>query len=185
LLLKASHRSRTLIKFDSFAPVAKLVSIRTVLATAAALDLELRQVGITGAYFNGRLTSYERIYMRQPPGYYAPNSTGLVSGLPSLKALYGLNQSGRQWYQRLVKITVDNFGFSRWDIDQAVFFRRKDDQLIILLIHVNGCMVAASSIGFIVGFKQDVARHVEVTDLGELHWLLGIEIRRDREHHAV
>jgi hypothetical protein len=64
--------------FDTFAPVAKLASIHTVLAMAAHLDLELHQIDIKGAYLNGELTSQEQIYMKQPPGYPAPNSTGQV-----------------------------------------------------------------------------------------------------------
>lgn len=107
--------------FDTFAPVAKLASIRTTLAEAAALDWDIHQIDIKGAYLNGELTDDEKIYMRQPPGYHAPDSSGKVCGL--VKTLYGLKQSGRRWYQKLVDIMVDKMGFSRCDVDQAVFFR--------------------------------------------------------------
>ena len=55
--------------FDTYAPVARLASIRTVLAFAAAEDLETGQIDIKGAYLNGELTDEEVIYMKQPPGY--------------------------------------------------------------------------------------------------------------------
>jgi hypothetical protein len=90
--------------FDTFAPVAKLVSIRTVLAMATKLDFELHQIDIKSAYLNGELTKDENIFMKQPPGYPAPNSSGKVCHL--LKTLYGLKQSGRRWYQKLVEILV-------------------------------------------------------------------------------
>ena len=64
--------------FDMFAPVAKLASIRAVLALAAAQDIELHQIDIKGAYLNGELTKQETIYMSQPPSYHAPNSAGQV-----------------------------------------------------------------------------------------------------------
>ena len=64
--------------FDTFAPIAKLVLIQTVLAMAAAEDMKLHQINIKGAYLNGELTECEMIYMSQPPGYHAPNSTGKV-----------------------------------------------------------------------------------------------------------
>jgi hypothetical protein len=64
--------------FDTFAPVARLASIRAVLAMAAVYDMELGQLDIKGAYLNGRLTRNEVIYMRQPPHYPAPNSRGKV-----------------------------------------------------------------------------------------------------------
>lgn len=169
--------------FDTFAPVAKLASIRTVLAMAAHLDLELHQIDIKGAYLNGELTSRERIYMKQPPGFHAPNSSGQVWHL--LKTLYGLKQSARRWYHKLVEIMLGHLGFSRCDVDQAVFFRRDGKSLTVVLVHVDDCTVAASSITLIVDFKRKISEHVEITDLGELHWLLGIEIRRDRERRSI
>ena len=79
--------------FNTFAPVAKLVSFRTVLAMATKLDFELHQIDIKSAYLNGELTKNESIFMKQPPAYPAPNSTGKVCHL--LKTLYGLKQLGR------------------------------------------------------------------------------------------
>ena len=73
--------------------MAKLASIRTVLAIAAELDLELHQIDIKGAYLNGELTDEEQIYMRRPPGYEIPGLAQKVCHL--LKTLYGLKQSGR------------------------------------------------------------------------------------------
>jgi len=81
--------------FDTFAPVARLASIHSALAIAADLDMELHQIDIKGAYLNGELTSQERIYMRQAPGYAEPGSPPLVCRLK--KTLYGLKQSGRRW----------------------------------------------------------------------------------------
>lgn len=53
--------------------------------------------------------------------------------------------------------------------------------VIIVLVHIDDCTIAATAIMLIEHFKKEIAKHVEITDLGELHWLLGIEIRRDRE----
>ena len=67
--------------FDMFAPVARLASIQAVLAIATANNMELHQVDVKGAFLNGELTNEEMVYMQQPPGYYAPNSTGKVCHL--------------------------------------------------------------------------------------------------------
>jgi hypothetical protein len=75
-----------------FAPVARLSSIRTVLAIAAARDLEIHQIDIKGAYLNGKLTNDETIHMRQPPGFVDPTHPLRVCHLK--KTLYGLKQSG-------------------------------------------------------------------------------------------
>ncbi|PPQ83632.1 hypothetical protein CVT26_000950 [Gymnopilus dilepis] len=168
--------------FDTFAPVARLASIRTVLAIAAVEDFEIHQIDIKGAYLNGVLTSNEVIFMRQPPGYEAPDSHGKVCRLR--KTLYGLKQSGRRWYQRLVEI-MKELGFSRCEVDQAVFYRRRKDGMMIVLVHVDDCTIVASAQPLIDRFKTEIARHVGISDLGELHWILGIEIRRIREQRTI
>lgn len=112
--------------FDTFAPVAWLSSVRSVLAIVAMEDFEIHQINIKGAYLNGLLTSNEVVYMKQPPGYR--------QACRLRKTLYGLKQSGRRWYQRLVEIMVDKLGFSRCDVDPAVFFRRQGKALIVVLV---------------------------------------------------
>jgi hypothetical protein len=96
--------------FDTYAPVAKLQSIRAILAIATTCDLEVHQIDIKGAYLNGTLTDKESIYMRQPPGFADPAHPCHVCCL--IKTLYGLKQSGRRWYQHLCETLIDNLGFS-------------------------------------------------------------------------
>ena len=141
--------------------------------------MEIHQIDIKGAYLNGKLTSEEKIFMRQPPGY--ASDPRLVCRLQ--KTLYGLKQSGRRWYQRLVEILVDDMGFKHCEVDQAVFHKRSEDgkALTVVMVHVDDCTIVATSPSLIADFKSRVAGHVEITDLGELHWLLGIEVRRERE----
>jgi len=109
--------------FNMFAPVAKLAVIRSVLAMAAAEDLELHQIDIKGVYLNRELTDQEIIYMQQPSGYHEPDSLHLVCRLR--KTLYGLKQSGHCWYQKLVDIMLTHLGFQRCNVDQAVFFHHQ------------------------------------------------------------
>ena len=166
--------------FNTYAPVAKLPSVCAVLAIANRQNMELHQVDIKGAYLNSDLNDDEVIYMRPPPGY-APE--GLNSHVLCLKhMLYGLKQSGRQWYQKLTWIFVDSMGFVHCDVDQAVFFKHANPDLTIIIVHVDDCMIAATSLALITDFKERLCAHVEVTDLGELHWLLGIEIKHDCTH---
>jgi hypothetical protein len=168
--------------FDTFAPVARLASIRAVLAMAAVNDYEIHQIDVKGAYLNGKLTSEETIFMKQPPGYATPGLHTKVCRL--FKTLYGLKQSGRRWYQRLVEI-MKSLGFLQCEVDQAVFYRRKGTGLIIVLVHVDDCTIAATSMLLIENFKKAMAKHVEISDLGELHWILGIEVRRERENKKI
>ncbi len=168
--------------FDTYAPVAKLASIRAILAIAARLDLELHQVDIKGAYLNGELGPEEVIYMKHPPGIKPPN---IFTVLRLIKTLYGLKQSGRRWYQKFKEILF-KLGFRQCDVDQAVFYRLDDKKgFMVLAVHVDDCTLAAKSLEVIAAFKKELSEHVEVTDLGELHWLLGMEIKRDRDARTL
>ncbi|OJA13049.1 hypothetical protein AZE42_11790, partial [Rhizopogon vesiculosus] len=74
--------------FDTYAPVATLASIRTVLAMSARQNYKLHQIDIKGAYLNGKLTDEEVIYMRQPPSFESLNHPNKVCRL--CKTLYGV-----------------------------------------------------------------------------------------------
>ena len=167
--------------FDTFAPVARLASIRTVLVFAVAENFETGQIDIKGAYLNGEFTADETIYMRQPPSYQQGT---MVCQLQ--KTLYSLKQSGHRWYQRLVEIMME-MKFSRCEVDQVVFYRRDERKgiLIIVLVHVNDCSIVASAQPLINQFKSGIKKHVEITDLGDLHWILGIEVRWIRESRKL
>ena len=172
--------------FDTFAPVARLASIRTVLAFAAAEDYETGQIDIKSAYLNGELTDDEVIFMRQAPGFAEYGENGKVKVLRLRKTLYGLKQAGRRWYFKLVMI-MTKLGFSRCGGDQAVFFRRceKTGVLIIVLVHVDDCSIVGKTKALIARFKVEIAKFVDITDMGELHWILGIEVRRIREEKRL
>jgi hypothetical protein len=80
---------------ETFVPVVKFTSIRTLLALAAHLDLEIHQVNIKTAFLNGKLD--KKIYLRPPP--CADTDKSLIWRLH--RPLYGLKQSSRQWYQEV------------------------------------------------------------------------------------
>jgi len=147
------------------------------LAFAASENYEMGQIDIKGAYLNGELTKNEVIYMKQPPGYSVSAKNGKVLVCRLRKTLYGLKQSGRRWYQKLVEI-MEKLGFSRCEVDQAVFYRRGEGKLMIVLVHVDDCTIVANAQPLITHFKIEIAKHVEITDLGDLHWILGIEVLR-------
>ena len=57
-----------------------------------------------------------------------------------------------------------------------VFYRCDGTSLIIVLVHVDNCTIVATALPLINNFKASLVKHVEITDLGELHWLLGVKI---------
>jgi Reverse transcriptase (RNA-dependent DNA polymerase)/Integrase core domain/GAG-pre-integrase domain/Zinc knuckle len=163
--------------FDTFAPVAKTTSIRVVLTFAARNDWPVHQMDVKSAYLNGVLDSNETIYIRQPPGFINEGSPNKVLHLK--KALYGLKQSGRRWYQTFSNI-LSTLKFTRCESDHAVFVRKGNIPAdCIIIVHVDDLTVTAENLNVLMIFKKQIMSKLEMTDLGELHWLLGIEIKRD------
>ena len=124
--------------------------------------------------------------MKQAPGYEERGPDGSVKVLRLWKSLYGLKQAGRRWYQKLVSI-MTKLGFSRCEGDQAVFYRRDErtNVLIVVLVHVDDCSIVGKTKALVTRFKLEIAKSVEITDMGELHWILGIEVRRIREERKI
>jgi hypothetical protein len=151
---------------------------------ANRLGLELHQVDIKGAYLNGELNDNEVLYMQHPPGYKSRDAGNCVLRLK--KTLYGLKQSGRHWYQKLSSI-FESLGFSKCSVNQAVFHKldKAKNEVTVVAVHVDDCTIAASSMPLINEFKAGLRQHIKVTDLGELHWMLGVEIKRDRKANTI
>ncbi|GJX68163.1 retrovirus-related pol polyprotein from transposon TNT 1-94, partial [Tanacetum coccineum] len=82
---------------ETYAPVARLESIRILLAYACALDFKLFQMDVKSAFLNGFIN--EEVYVAQPPGFIDFEKPDHVYKLK--KALYGLKQAPKAWYDRL------------------------------------------------------------------------------------
>ena len=145
---------------------------------ANRLSMEMHQIDIKGAYLNGELNANEVLYMHHPPGYKVPNAGTHVLCL--IKTLYGLKQSGRWWYQKLTSVFI-KLGFKQCAMDQAVYYRVVivKGKLTIVVVHVDNCSIVATTLRLIEELKAGLCEHFEVTDLRELHWMLGIKIKHD------
>ena len=97
-----------------------------------------------------------------------------------LKMLYGLKQSGWCWYQKLSSIFT-SLGFKQCSIDQAIFYKTNKEQniLTVVAVHVDDCMIAASSDKLTHKLIEGLCKQFEATDLGGLHWMLRLEIQHD------
>ena len=82
--------------YDTFSPVAKIVSVRLLLSMAAMRSWPLFQLDIKNVFLHDDLA--DEVYMEQPPGSVAQEESGLVCKLR--RSLYGLKQSPRAWFSR-------------------------------------------------------------------------------------
>ncbi|GJY57894.1 retrovirus-related pol polyprotein from transposon TNT 1-94 [Tanacetum coccineum] len=108
------------IDYDEvFALVARIEAIRLFLAYASFKDFVVYQMDVKSAFLYGKIE--EEVYVCQPPGFEDPDFPDRVYKVE--KALYGLHQAPRAWYETLSTYLLDN-GFQRGKIDKTLFIKR-------------------------------------------------------------
>jgi hypothetical protein len=114
--------------------------------------------------------------MRQPPGFENTQVPNFVCKLD--KALYGLKQAPRAWYSRL-SAKLQALGFLPSRADTSLFLYNKAGIMIYVLIYVDDIIVTSSSSKAITALLQDLNADFALKDLGDLHYFLGIEVKKD------
>nr|GEW42369.1 putative ribonuclease H-like domain-containing protein [Tanacetum cinerariifolium] len=107
---------------EVFAPVARIEAIRLFLAYASFMGFMMYQMDVKSAFLYG--TIEEEVYVYQPSGFEDPDYPDKVYKV--VKALYGLHQAPRAWYETVANYLLEN-GFQRGKIDQTLFIKRQKD----------------------------------------------------------
>ncbi len=167
---------------ETFAPVAKFTSIRVVLALAAAMQMTVHQMDVRTAFLNGELD--EEIYMKQPEGTVKPGKEHLVWKLK--RALYGLKQAPRMWNKRLDQF-LSSKQFVRCEADHSVYVRpasKGGSKPLVIAVYVDDLLVVGEP-DDVVKCKKELAEEFDMKDLGEVCWLLGVEVTRVRNQFQL
>ncbi|KAL0457111.1 UNVERIFIED_CONTAM: Retrovirus-related Pol polyprotein from transposon RE1 [Sesamum latifolium] len=156
---------------ESFSPVAKPVTVRLLLAIAAARNWEIHQLDVNNAFLHGRLD--EEIFMTPPEGYQvAPGSVCRLT-----RSLYGLKQASQQWNQEFTSQLL-RFGFSQSSYDHCLFTMGSDQAFLALLVYVDDVLMVGPSIELIGSVKQYLDGLFTIKDLGTARYFLGLQIAR-------
>ena len=157
---------------ETFAPMARLSSIMTLIVVSAACKWPLFQLDVKNAFLNGELS--EEVYMRLPPCYSHPLGFPLrVFRLQ--RALYGLKQAPRAWFAKFSS-TISQHGFSSCSFDTTLFLRRSGHGITILLLYVDDMIITGDDMQGIQDLKHFLGRQFEMKDLGPLNYFLGLEV---------
>lgn len=174
LVAKGFHQQPGLDYDETFSPVVKPATIRTVLSLAVSKGWPLRQLDVKNAFLHGLLQ--EEVYMSQPPGFIDPHRPSYVCKLH--KALYGLKQAPRAWFHRFSSYLLQ-FGFHQSRADSSLFIYRHNGQVLILLLYVDDIVLTGSHSSLITSFLASLGHAFDITDLGPLRYFLGLEITSD------
>ncbi|GJS01448.1 putative ribonuclease H-like domain-containing protein [Tanacetum coccineum] len=121
------------IDYDEvFSPIARIKAIRLFLAYASFMVFMMYQMDVKSTFLYGRIE--EEVYVCQPPGFEDPDYPDKVYKV--VKALYGLHQAPRAWYETLAKYLLDN-GFHRGKIDQTLFIKKQKGDILLVEVYVD------------------------------------------------
>ncbi|CAL1353265.1 unnamed protein product [Linum trigynum] len=163
---------------DTFSPVVKVNTVKTLLAVASVKNWFLHQMDISNAFLNGDLE--EEVYIKIPLGMKA--IPGKCCKLR--KSLYGLKQASRQWYAKLTE-ALTNFGFTQSYSDYSLFTKQTPEGILVMLVYVDDLILSGNSMKLIQGAKNYLSQQFKVRDLGELKYFLGLEIARSASGISV
>ncbi|GJT14178.1 retrovirus-related pol polyprotein from transposon TNT 1-94 [Tanacetum coccineum] len=158
---------------ETYAPVARLESIRILLAYACALDFKLFQMDVKSAFLNGFIN--EEVYVAQPSGFIDFKKPDHVYKLK--KALYGLKQAPKAWYDRLKAFLIKH-EYKMGMVDNTLFTKKKSSNLIIVQIYVDDIIFGSTCQDMCDEFAKIMHDEFEMSMMGELNFFLGLQIKQ-------
>nr|GEX41551.1 retrovirus-related Pol polyprotein from transposon TNT 1-94 [Tanacetum cinerariifolium] len=167
-LVAQGYNQQEGIDFDkTYAPVARLESIRILFAYACENDFKLFQMDVKSAFLIGFIN--EEVYVAQPPSFVDFEKPKHVFKLK--KALYGLKQAPKAWYNRLKAFLLDHMYTMRL-VDNTLFTKKKDSHIIIVQIYVDDIIFGSTCQELCDDFSKIMHEEFEMSMMGELNFFL-------------
>lgn len=131
---------------ETFAPVAKMTTVRSLLRVVAGKGWIVHQMDVHNAFLHGDLK--EEVYMKLPQGFQAsdPNKVCRLH-----KAVYGLRQAPRCWYSKLTD-ALKRYGFKTSRTDYSLFIYSSKRVELRVLIYVDDLLVCGNDIKVVTKF---------------------------------
>ncbi len=157
----------------TFAPVVEISTIRLLLAYAASRSLRIYQADIPTAYLNAEL--HDEIYMKQSKGFEVQSREGTDMVCLLKRAIYGLKQSGRQWWS-LIHGYIINMGFSQSNSDPCLYYGKYHQEIIFIAIYVDDILIISSSDQMRENTLMLLQNWFNAKIIGPATWILSLHI---------
>ncbi|GJR86978.1 putative ribonuclease H-like domain-containing protein [Tanacetum coccineum] len=177
-LVAQGHRQEEGIDYEEvFAPVARIEAIRLFLAYASFMGFLVYQMDVKSAFLYG--TIEEEVYVTQPPGFKDPDHPDKVYKV--VKALYGLHQAPRAWYETLANYLLSN-GFKRGKIDQTLFIKKQKGDILLVQVYVDDIILWLTNKGVMHWFcEANEGISFDCVHMGELTFFLGLQVQQKED----
>ncbi|GJX20424.1 putative ribonuclease H-like domain-containing protein, partial [Tanacetum coccineum] len=150
------------IDYDEvFAPVARIEAIRLFLAYASFKDFVVYQMDVKSAFLYGKIE--EEVYVYQPPGFEDLEFPDRVYKVE--KALYGLHQAPRAWYETLSTYLLDN-RFQRGQIDKTLFIKRVKGDILLVQVYVDDIIFGSTKKSLCTEFEKLMHKKFQMSSMG-------------------
>lgn len=155
---------------ETFAPVARMETIRLILALSATKQWSVFHLDVKSAFLNGVLQ--EEVYVKQPEGYVIEGHEDKVYKLH--KALYGLKQAPRAWYERIDGYLLGH-GFRRSQ-NEPTLYVRVEGSMIVVSLYVDDLLVTGEDPRNVDKLRHELEKEFEMSSLGLMNYFLGVEV---------
>ncbi|GJR87505.1 putative ribonuclease H-like domain-containing protein [Tanacetum coccineum] len=165
------------IDYDEvFSHVARIEAIRLFLAYASFKDFVVYQMDIKSAFLYGKIK--EEVYVCQPPGFEDPDFPDRVYKVE--KALYGLHQAPRAWYETLSTYLLDN-DFQRGKINKTLFLKRYKGDILVVQVCVDDIIFGSTKKELCNAFEKLMHEKFQMSSMGELTFFLGLQVQQKKD----
>ncbi|GKF05437.1 putative ribonuclease H-like domain-containing protein [Tanacetum coccineum] len=165
------------IDYDEvFVSVAKIEAIRLFLAYASFTDFVVYQMDIKSAFLYEKIE--EEVYVCQPPGFEYPDFPDRVYKVE--KALYGLHQAPRAWYETLSTYLLEN-EFQRGKIDKILFIKRQKGDILLVQVYVDDIIFSSTKNELYNAFEKLMHEKFQMSSMGELTFFLGLQVQQKKD----
>nr|GEY26423.1 putative ribonuclease H-like domain-containing protein [Tanacetum cinerariifolium] len=176
-LVAQGHTHEEGIDYEEvFAPVERIEAVRLFLAYASFMGFMVYQIDVKSAFLYG--TIEEEVYVCQPLGFEDPDYPDKVYKV--VKALYGLQQAPRAWYETLANYLLEN-GFQRGKIDQTLFTKRQKDDILLVQIYVDDIIFGSTNKDLCKAFEKLIKDKFQMSSMGELTFFLGLQVKQKKD----
>ncbi|GJV38490.1 zinc finger, CCHC-type containing protein [Tanacetum coccineum] len=175
LVIQGFNQRSGIDYFDTYAPVARISTIRLLIALASIHSLIIHQMDVKTAFLNGELE--EEVYMNQPLGFIMPGNENKMCKL--IKSLYGLKQAPKQWHQKFDEVVLSN-GYLLNQADKYVYSKfDASGKGVIICLYVDDMLIFGIDQAQVDLTKEFLSSRFSMKDMREADVILGIRIKHE------
>nr|GEV31137.1 reverse transcriptase domain-containing protein [Tanacetum cinerariifolium] len=153
--------------------VARIATIRLFLVDASFKDFVVYQMDVKSDFLYGKIE--EEVYVCQPLGFKDPDFSDKVYKVE--KALYGLHQAPRAWYETLSSYLIEN-GFYGGQIDNTLFIKRHKHDILLVQVYVDDIIFGSTKKELSTEFQKLMHDKFQMSSMGELSFFLGLQVQQ-------